>query len=384
MAASGVSKSINATLVYRLPFVDYEWASDAEKTRAAASGDYIVENNLIAGLKVFEDTVYVTVPRWKDGVPSSLNTLIQTSEGDFIMRPFPSWEMNKKGDCNAVQYAQSMEIDPNTGYMWIIDTGRLNLLSFSSSENLCPAKIVIVDIATKSVVHSYEFPDRVVSSSSNFLNDVVLDYVDGTARYAYISDSGDGKICVYDFVADDSYYFSDNSMKSGAGGAIAPIDGIAMSHDFRYVYYSPLGSTSLYAIPTSVLRDKTSDVSESVVKIGTKSSGSDGMAYGRRSLFYSGIDDDAIYKVTAQSQGEYVSMATEEKILWDSETVQWPDTFGFNGTDLWFVANKISQFTGNRMDFSGKSKNMYIWKLEVGEHGYLWNAAKRTNTEVVG
>ena len=24
-------------------------------------------------------------------------------------------------NCNAFQYVQSMEIDPNTGYMWIID-----------------------------------------------------------------------------------------------------------------------------------------------------------------------------------------------------------------------------------------------------------------------
>ena len=384
---AGVSSSINATLVYQIPYVDYDWPSDADRTSAISNGDYVVENNLIAGLKVFGDTVYVTVPRWKNGVPSSLNTLVRNPGGDIIMQPFPSWDMNKKGDCSAIQYAQSMEIDPNTGFMWIIDTGRLNL--FGSPENLCSPKIVILDIATNSVVRAYEFPDNVVSSTSNFLNDIILDYVDGEARFAYISDAaGDGKICVYDYAMDESYFFEDDSMKSGVASSIAPVDGIAMSHDFLYVYYSPLGSLSLFAVPTSMLRDKTSDISGRVTTVGAKSSGSDGMMCGRRSLFYSGLDDDSVYKVTVESEGDYVSMATEERVIWDSEQVQWPDTFGFNGTDLWFVANKISQFQSKSMDFSGSDVNMYIWKLGVGEHGYLWHAAKRTSrgteTDIVG
>lgn len=110
---------------------------------------------------------------------------------------------------------------------------------------------------SKSTVRSHEFPNNVVSSTSNFLNDV-LDYVEGRARYAYISDASDGKIVVYDYKNDDSYYSEDDSTKRSSK-SIAPIDGIAMSHDFQYVYCSTLKSTELYAIPTSVLRDKNSD-----------------------------------------------------------------------------------------------------------------------------
>ena len=32
-------------------------------------------------------------------------------------------------DCNAIQFSQSMEIDPNTGYMWVIDAGRRETLT---------------------------------------------------------------------------------------------------------------------------------------------------------------------------------------------------------------------------------------------------------------
>lgn len=377
--AKALTTNVDATLVYQLASVDYEWPSDATRTNAVTNGDFVVENNLVAGLKVYGETVYVTVPRWKDGVPASLNSLVQGSGGETLLRPFPSWDMNKIGDCSALQFVQSMEIDPNTGYMWIIDTGRIDTMSvFSTSQNLCPAKIVILDILSKTTVRSHEFPNNVVSSTSNFLNDVALDYVEGRARYVYISDASDGKIVVYDYENDDSYYYEDDSMKRNSK-SIAPIDGIAMSHDFQYVYYSTLKSAELYAIPTSVLRAKKSDFYGNRILVGNRADGSDGMAYGRRSLFYGGLDTDAVYKVTAEGQGHVVSMETEELVISDGESVQWPDTFAWNGTDLWFVANKIGLFQ-NGMDFSGNTINMYIWKLDVGEHGYLWNAAKRTGT----
>lgn len=369
---------LNATLTYQLLYIDYEWTNVAAKTGAITSGDYIVENNIITGVKVYGDSVYVTVPRWRPGVPACLNKLVPGTDTEVVLRPFPSWDMNKKGDCSALQYVHSMEIDPNTGYMWIIDTGRVNTLSsVTPAENLCPAKIIILNIATETIVRSYEFPDDVVSRTSNFMNDIVLDYVDGVARYAYITDTSDGKLYVYDYLLNDSYYFEDESMKKDIRSR-APVDGIAMSSDFRYVYYCTLSSKALYAVPTHVLRDKSADFHGNRVFVGNRTDGSDGLAFGQKSLFFGGLDNNAVYMVTAKGQGQVVSLATEELLFSDSEFAQWVDTFAFNGTDLWFVANKLSLFLNNDLDFSGGDKNMYIWKLEVGEHGYLWNAPSRT------
>ena len=44
----------------------------------------------------------------------------------------------------------SMEIDPNTGYMWVIDTGRRET-STPNPVNACPAKILILDLQTNQV-----------------------------------------------------------------------------------------------------------------------------------------------------------------------------------------------------------------------------------------
>jgi hypothetical protein len=46
-----------------------------QKTRhaAIASGEFVQANNLILGLEVWRDKLFITVPRWKAGVASTLN-----------------------------------------------------------------------------------------------------------------------------------------------------------------------------------------------------------------------------------------------------------------------------------------------------------------------
>ena len=59
-------------------------------------------------------------------------------------------------DCNAIQFSQSMEIDPNTGYMWVIDTGRRETLT-PTPVNACPAKILILDLQNNQVTRENYF-----------------------------------------------------------------------------------------------------------------------------------------------------------------------------------------------------------------------------------
>ena len=59
-----------------------------------------------------------------------------------MLQPYKSWDFQMEGDCDALQYVQSMEIDPNTGLMWIIDNGRVEFLDTTPAWNLCPPKLV--------------------------------------------------------------------------------------------------------------------------------------------------------------------------------------------------------------------------------------------------
>ena len=94
---------------------NYTWDAAHSEAAYAADGRYVVANNAITGIKFFRGVTYLTVPRWRPGVPSTLNTLEPRPGGlPPLLRPFPSWEANALGDCSAIQYVQSMEVDDAT------------------------------------------------------------------------------------------------------------------------------------------------------------------------------------------------------------------------------------------------------------------------------
>src|SRR5262249_18895742 len=95
--------------------IDYAWPSGEQRLKALQNEEYIEANNAIAGIKIFRNWVYLTVPRWLQGVPSTLNRIsVESRESSPPLIPYPSWHMNELGDCDALQYVQSVEIVPHT------------------------------------------------------------------------------------------------------------------------------------------------------------------------------------------------------------------------------------------------------------------------------
>jgi hypothetical protein len=59
--------------LYAWKQLDFQFPNAAAREAAIASGDLIQKNNLPVGIEVWEDKLFVTVPRWKKGVPANLN-----------------------------------------------------------------------------------------------------------------------------------------------------------------------------------------------------------------------------------------------------------------------------------------------------------------------
>ena len=133
VCANAHGGNLKEEAVYSWNVIEYEWPNASARQQAISEGSYEPFNSAINGIKVYKDKVYVTTPRLKTGVPSTLNVVVENQNPDLtsvehVLRPFPSWEMQKLGDCRALQLVQSMEIDINTGYMWIVDTGKIVLM----------------------------------------------------------------------------------------------------------------------------------------------------------------------------------------------------------------------------------------------------------------
>lgn len=53
--------------------LDYKFEDESARNLSLETGELIKEHNLPLGLEVWKDKVFITVPRWKSGVPSTLN-----------------------------------------------------------------------------------------------------------------------------------------------------------------------------------------------------------------------------------------------------------------------------------------------------------------------
>lgn len=64
VACIGISLAAKLEEKFKWKEVSYAWPSDAAKEEAITSGRYKPENNLILGLDVWKDKLFITVPRY--------------------------------------------------------------------------------------------------------------------------------------------------------------------------------------------------------------------------------------------------------------------------------------------------------------------------------
>nr|BDD85308.1 yellow-x3 protein [Ischnura senegalensis] len=442
-------------VLYEWSKLDYEWPDDSTKARALSMGQFIPENNALAGIKVWGERVFLSVPRWREGVPATLATVPAFPQVGFAspkLRPFPSWEMQGVGNCSALQNVRSMEVD-TMGRLWVLDAGRVYTASIRSDDR-CPPKLLVFDLVTGyRMIHKYIFPPNVASSTTSFLSDIVLDGSgSGGAQpdnwYAYISDSGDASIVVYSMKEDRSWKVQDvNSMRAdpaardvfvagervnlmdGASGG--GVDGLALApvrHGSRYLYYSPLASYNIYALPTDLLRDSNSasrGVSGAVIDLGRRRSQGRGMVMDERGILYFGLlaqnavarwnsTNSTSNQFSANGYNQYgvgggfgtfggPAYSTEDPrrpfdpnnrgvnfggvldgvlrrgslegshvvISADDKLLQWPDTLAFDSTgNLWLTSNRLQNFLNNRVNLD--EPNFRVIRGYTGTKSYLY------------
>lgn len=393
-------------VLYEWVSLNYTWTSPQQMQDSLASGQWVPENNVIAGVKYWNGTLYVSVPRWRHGVPSTLNSLAWPGDGAAalgsspLLSPFPSWEAqdisNPNANPAAIWYVQSMEITP-AGVMWILDVGRLNI--FDSNSSLLvngPPKLILFDIPSNTTLSTFIFPDSVASWSQSFLNDLVLDQTTGTA---YISDAGpaSGGIVVYDSVRGRSRRFSGFTTMANMSVPFTingidypsfntPTDGIALSADRSTLFYCALRGSTLYALPSAALRDwsLSNDQLNALVLAVTAKPPSDGMATSASGqLFWGSLTEDAVYQWLGGGAGAppasslpAPAVPQEQLLVQDAAAMQWPDTFAWGPAGQLLVSfNRLQLFFTYTMDWSGASgANMRIVAVQLQnaeEQGYL-------------
>ena len=306
---------------------------------------------MISGIQVDKNgAIYVTVPRWKNDVPATLNMLNQVN---YTLQPYLSYSMQREGVSGDLQNAKSIFIDSKSR-MWIMEIGRRNYLMPNTNDHVsgnAGVWIIDMDPINEDIVHGVDgssnendsssstnktnidccpyapignvtskfyFPDSIVSTSTGLLASMV---VDDSNDVAYLSDAGNGGIVIYYLRNATSKRVEDTLYNTMAKDAAYSIGGV-MGHfktDFEvtssipfpalsvtgiavddfFLYYSALQGNKLYRIPIAKLTDSSlsiSDFSDSIECIGEKSA-SDAMMIKDYVMYYSSLSESTYYSI---------------------------------------------------------------------------------------
>ncbi|KAK3094755.1 hypothetical protein FSP39_005767 [Pinctada imbricata] len=377
-----------AEIAYNWTTVDLLWPNCSMKREMVSDGSFIPENNIIDGVRVYKDRIFVTIPKLKPGVPVTLAELVKGDARSPSIQPFPSWSWHNSQNCSALQLVQAIEIDPNTGHMWILDTTNAPRAS-SMKINPCPPKVVVYDIQNDQVLRNREFPSTLYSGQY-FFGDMVLDIANSSNKFAYITDSSGWRLIVYDYENDYFYTFANPSMNADnnhqnisiSGDVISVkdqgINGIAISPNFSHVYFSIMSGTKLFQIPTSILRNSNSGSPEffnNLRIVGDTNSHTDVIYFAKSKLYYTALERNAInvwdIGADADRSKSYsnVTMTTNMTLVQNCQ-IGWVSSLSIDENKImWFLSRETRPFYGN--DTSLGTYNMRLWKVKVSERGYL-------------
>lgn len=72
LLVTGVVANDNLRVAYQWKQIDFEYPNIDERQAAITNLTFISENVIPVGLEVYKNRLFVTLPRWKKGVPASL------------------------------------------------------------------------------------------------------------------------------------------------------------------------------------------------------------------------------------------------------------------------------------------------------------------------
>ncbi|VEN46954.1 unnamed protein product [Callosobruchus maculatus] len=74
---------------------------------------YLPQNVMPGGPKIYKDKVYITMPKFRAGVPATLAyfPMMSKKKTNILISPFPSWKTNYQGNCWNLQSVLGTEVD---------------------------------------------------------------------------------------------------------------------------------------------------------------------------------------------------------------------------------------------------------------------------------
>ncbi|CAB3379954.1 Hypothetical predicted protein [Cloeon dipterum] len=209
-----------------------EW-DNFDITRPSEESNQDISENIQPNfMAVFGERLFLSLQRLS-GISATLAWL-PVFNASSRLHPFPSWNLHNYGNCERIQTARGLEVDP-FGRLWLLDDG----------STTCPATLWIFNLIKNDTIELvYTFPDAVVSHDfgKRLLHDlVVLDSV------AYITDVHSKHLVVFSLETKESWSVETQGKKFRA---------IALSPESNLLFLARHNSRELYSVAQFRAKDR--------------------------------------------------------------------------------------------------------------------------------
>ncbi|XP_044730756.1 protein yellow [Chrysoperla carnea] len=371
----------NLKVAFEWKQLDFNYPSVQDRTEAIENGVFIPENNIPMGLEVYENRLFVTVPRWKDGVPASLTYIhLNDTSKDPKLNPFPNWSAHKLP--KSINYNDSTDIteDPpeivspfrvradKYGRLWVLDTGVANLLG-NDTVVYTSTQLLIYNLRNDNLLRRYVLPSDQVHKNSFFANIAVED-TDYDDTYAYLGDLSSPGLVIYSFKTGTSWRithhyfhidplagdFNVNGLKFQWTDALF---GLALSapdtDGFSTLYFHPMASTNEFAVSTRILRNETAagNSFHEFKLLGNRGpNGQSAVSFLDKNssvLFYSLVNLNAV--ACWRTSNPSYTMESQGRIFMSNVTMVYANDIKVDMLgNLWVLSNRLPQFMYSKLN----------------------------------
>nr|XP_026496508.1 L-dopachrome tautomerase yellow-f2-like [Vanessa tameamea] len=361
---------------FQWKILDYAWEGHAREA-ALASGAYIPENNMPTGITRWKNKLFITVPRWKKGVPSSLNYIYVNGSQNQPLNPYPSWSeafVSDKSCCissnSTVVSTFRIHVD-KCDRLWVVDNGVADMTK--ALKQITAPAIVVFDLNNNRLIHRYVLEEDVLRDSS-VLTSIVVDIIgkgcDNT--YAYIPDMGSNALIVYSLgeneawrVENHYFHFDPHSGVYNVGGVkFYWSDGVSSAvlvpskktSSYRDLYFHPTSSTKQFRMSTRLLRDESYGAENSfgVQVLGDRGPMSQATAcdydHSHNVIFYTQLSRNG---VSCWNLDRQMTVGNVPLVTSDCMILEFPSDVKIDkDSNLWILSNRQSRFLYGSMDFN--------------------------------
>ncbi|KAK7870497.1 hypothetical protein R5R35_002903 [Gryllus longicercus] len=384
VAGLGPSGAGRLREVFRWGQMDFMFPSASARHAALTSGAFQPANVLPLGLEVWQGRVFVSLPRWKPGIPATLATVpVDAAAGARAasaagasssppLRPYPGWAWHLQSGCDGLTSVFRMAADP-CGRLWVMDSGVEDITQ--SFKQKCPPQILVFDLRTDALLWRYVIPEAQTKPGGLFTN-IAVDVRAGRCddAYAYASDVFRYGLVVYSWREDRSWrvenplFFPDPLASKydvhgvrfrwtdGVFGlALAPEDALGD----RLLFFHPLSSFREFAVRTSVLRNESlaGEQTEAFAPLGEPRAAERGHASGaavdrRGVLFYNLVSRDAVGCWNSRQPAGH-RMDLQGIVAQDNVTLQFPNDLKVDQErrqSVWVLSNRLHEYLYRKLD----------------------------------